>query len=121
CSWAEAGWGGSGGWRRLVEVVTSAGQPPLTSLTSPTSPILLSCVHEFRPPASADPCRTVDPVEPRRCSWRGRPATGPHAVSGFPVAVRADGDPRARRHARPTGAGGPGVPARRPVRMPGHQ
>src|SRR6266516_3278841 len=96
-----------------------------TNLHHPAQPppSFLSWIDEYRrSAASADPCRPVNLVEPgQRGRGRGGPATGPRSVSRFPVAVRADGDPRARGDARATGSGRPWLPARRPVRVPGDQ
>src|SRR6266516_652094 len=96
-----------------------------TNLHHPAQPppSFLSWIDEYRrSAASADPCRPVNLVEPgQRGRGRGGPATGPRSVSRLPVAVRADGDPRARGDARATGTGRAWLPARRPVRVPGHE
>src|SRR5436190_14266593 len=106
----------------MVEVTAD---PTSTNFRHPAQPppsSLSWCDEHRRSAASADPCRPVDPVEPRRRGrGRGSPATGTHVVSRLPVAIRADGNPRARGDPRPTGPGRPGLPVRRPVRVPRDQ
>src|SRR3989441_4729888 len=102
----------------MVEVTAELTSTNLHHPAHPPPSSLSWCDEHRRSAASADPCRPVDPVEPRRRGrGRGSPAAGTHAVSRLPVAIRAGGNPRARGDPRPTGPGRPGLPARRLVRV----
>src|SRR5438128_4210306 len=95
----------------MVEVTAELTSTNLHHPAQPP-PTFLSWDDEHRrSAASADPCRPVDPVEPRRRGrGRGGPADRAHVVSRLPVAIRADGHPRAPGGPPPTGPGPPGLP-----------
>ena len=106
----------------MVEVTAELTSTNLHHPAQPPPSSLSWCDEHRRSAASVDPCRPVDPVEPRRRGrGRGSPATGTRPVSRLPVAIRADGNPRARGDTRPAGPGRPGLPTRRPVRVPRDQ